>query len=390
MLHKHGGDIYACRTERCPDTAGERETFEKCDEIADFSANINFRGMPPAVQLAARSAVADSIHYPDPECRALRLALAKRESVLQAVSGQILANQIICGNGAAELMFALAAAYRPRRTLLAVPSFFEYEQALAAFGCEIRHFELREEQDFRLDEGFVDAIDEETDCVVLGNPNNPTGRLIERTVLERIIKRCQERGILLVLDESFYDFLCDEDRVRTFSGICEILEAQKQSDGSDGAVGSRPSRIFVIRSFTKIYGMPGLRFGYGICADTDLLNRMRAVLQPWNVSLPAQAAAIQAASELAFAQDSARLNKENRAWLARQMQEAGYHAFPSEANFLLFCGPADLREYCLKLGFLIRDCSNFPGLDAGFFRICVRDQRENEALLRVLVEAKNR
>ena len=149
MLHKHGGDIYEGRVQ------------------ADFSANINFRGMPASVQAAAERAVSASVHYPDPECRALRAALAKRENTLlvqtepekrlrpenedaagrPAAGGsepakpqnitatQITAEQIICGNGAAELMFALAAARKPRRALLAVPSFFEYEQALTAFGC---------------------------------------------------------------------------------------------------------------------------------------------------------------------------------------------------------------------------------------------------------------
>lgn len=439
MLHKHGGDIYACRMERDPDDAGGTIP-DDCDEITDFSANINFRGMPQAVRLAARSAVTDCVHYPDPECRVLKTALAERENALlrrqkenrengqkdrQMVPGQVSAacgepresapqtvperiqpEQIICGNGAAELIFALAAAYRPRRALLAVPSFFEYEQALAAFGCEIRHFALSEEQDFRLDERFADAVDEQTDCVVLGNPNNPTGRLIEGTVLRRIVERCRERKILLVLDESFYDFLCDEDREETFSGVHEIQEQlraqkcpglsersgtqkrQKTQDASKKASGPVSPGIFVVRSFTKIYGMPGLRFGYGICGDPGLLDRMREVLQPWNVSLPAQAAAEQAAGELAYAQESARMNQENRGRLLRQLEEAGYRVFPSESNFLLFRGPAGLREYCLKHGFLIRDCGNFPGLGEGFYRVCVRSRGENDALMRVLAAAK--
>ncbi len=463
MFHRHGGDIYAWQTKRRPNAADgqlngqadgqtDGQTDGKYSELKDFSANINFRGMPDAVRTAAERAVSESVHYPDPECRALRTALARRENALLQRQGeapeagrtspdsceeipsdlktwQIRPKHIICGNGAAELIFALAAARRPRRALLAVPSFFEYEQALAAFGCEIRHFELREEQDFRLGEDFLKAIDGKTDCVVLGNPNNPTGRLIEGTVLERIVARCREQGILLVLDESFYDFLCDEDKVRTFSvsgvifrcaghpGDAESVDESNHADDinstdesnyaddinstdksnyaddtdsadeSDPAGGSNAPEIFVIKSFTKIYGMPGLRFGYGLCRDTGLLERMREVLQPWNVSLPAQAAAEQAARELLFARESARQNNENRAWMARGIEAAGYRVFLSEANFLLFRGPEDLKEYCLERGFLIRDCSNFPGLGRGYFRICVRGREENEALLRVLAEA---
>ena len=394
MFHEHGGNIYTCPAERefrAPD--GQKAGAH--GGIADFSANINFRGMPEKVRQAARRASEESVHYPDPECRVLREALAKRETVLQreskcepalqeaecepALRGSsaeaIRSSQIICGNGAAELIFALAAAYRPKRALLAVPSFFEYEQALAAFGCELRRFCLRPEQDFRLDASFLDALNEETDCVVLGNPNNPTGRLIDREILERLITRCGEQKILLVLDESFYDFLCEDDRRRTFSG---------------SQVVPRNREIFVLRSFTKIYGMPGLRFGYGICGDAALLERMRMVLQPWNVSLPAQAAAAQAARELDFAEETARLNRENRERLASRLENAGYRVFPSEANFLLFQGPEDLKEFCMRRGFLIRDCSNFPGLGRGFFRVCVRSDEENNALVKLLSEVRKR
>ena len=123
MLHRHGGDIY---------------TYGK---VYDFSANINFRGMPEPVRSAAVQAVDASVHYPDPEYRTLRRALAGREGIAQT-------DHMICGNGAAELMFALSAAYRPKNALLAAPSFFEYEQALASSGCAVRRFCLKKEDGF--------------------------------------------------------------------------------------------------------------------------------------------------------------------------------------------------------------------------------------------------
>lgn len=383
MFHKHGGDIYSY------------------DGIRDFSANINYRGMIAPVAKAAARAVADSVHYPDPQYRALRQALAKRERIADC--------QVICGNGAAELMFALAAAEKPRRALLAVPSFFEYEQALTSFGCEIDYFYLRREQDFVLEEAFAEAVRDETDVVVLGNPNNPTGQVIEKNVLRRILDTCRKKQTLLVLDESFFDFLYGEDRERTFSGVDQI-EAYK--------------KLFVLKSFTKMYAMPGLRFGYGICADQELLTRLRTVMQPWNVSLPAAAAAQAAAEETDFAAETARLTDQNRQEMRRWMEDAGYRVFDSGANFLLFTGTAGLGNYCAKQGFLIRDCSNFPGLEpvrgkglrqglAGgeisepesgkfpkeetakgghpeevFYRVCVRGSGENAALMEVLRKFK--
>lgn len=382
MFHRHGGDIYSCRTGQDAGSMGdgqETEYIYQYNRIQDFSSNINFRGMPECVQSAAEKAVEWSEHYPDTECRTLRAALAKRENRAAAGAlpvdesgGWIRPEQIICGNGAAELMFALAAAYRPRKALLAVPSFFEYEQALTVFGCRVRHFFLREEQDFRLEESFLEELEKEVDCVILGNPNNPTGQLIDGELLERLVRRCGEQRILLVLDESFYDFLSAKDRSRTFTGVQKLPEL---------------SNLFVLRSFTKIYGMPGLRFGYGLCNDQALLEKMRAVLQPWNVSLPAQAAAERAAAEMEYAEETALLNDRNRRQMMRGMENAGYRVYPSNANFLLFRGPAGLKEFCLERGFLIRDCSNFPGLGEGFYRICIRSESENMALMEVLEKA---
>lgn len=364
MFHKHGGDIY---------------TYSGA---VDFSANINYLGMPPKVREAAIRSIDGSLHYPDPDYRSLRRALARRENVLNEwqlpepeYTGcenkvqMIRSEHIICGNGAAELMFALAAAKHPRKALLAVPSFFEYEQALGAFGCRIHRYPMAKENQFRLEEDFFDAIDEKTDCIVLGNPNNPTGRLLESSFLDKTAKICSRKGILFVLDESFFDFLCEEDKKKTWSGTGKVLD--------------HPN-LFVIKSFTKMYAMPGLRFGYGICSDTELLEKMRALMQPWNVSVPAQAAAEAAAGELQFAKKTADLISRNKAEMTEWMEQAGYHVYPSNANFLLFEGPEDLGDFCLKEGWMIRDCSNFPGLEKGTFRICVRSREENRALMEVL------
>ncbi len=362
MFHKHGGDIYSY------------------NGIRDFSANINFRGMPAFVAEAAVRAVADSVHYPDPQYRALRLALAAREGTADG--------RIICGNGAAELMFALAAARKPRRALLAVPSFFEYEQALTSAGCGIDYFYLRREQGFALGEAFMDAVSDETDVVVLGNPNNPTGQTIGEKTLRRILDVCVQKRVLLVLDESFFDFLYGPDREGTFSGVPDTGTYEN---------------LFVLKSFTKMYAMPGLRFGYGICADEALLAAMREVMQPWNVSLPAAAAAQAAAAETGFAKETARLIAENRLEMKAQMERSGYQVFSSGANFLLFAGAPELGDYCAEQGFLIRDCSNFPGLEPEgakglpgeemrtaqrFYRICVRSREENAALMEVLRAGK--
>ncbi|MCD7842277.1 MAG: aminotransferase class I/II-fold pyridoxal phosphate-dependent enzyme, partial [Lachnospiraceae bacterium] len=334
MIHKHGGDIYSYH------------------DIKDFSANINFRGMPSSVREAAIEAVDESIHYPDPECRSLRTRLAEREKKFCAA---VLPEHIICGNGAAELFFALAGAFRPEQALLPVPSFFEYEQALSAFGCKITRFAVNPEEGFCLGESFLNAVSAFAKqfpshrlMIILGNPNNPTGALIETDVLLALIQLCGSARILLVLDESFLDFLDETDQKRTISGAVKVPE---------------DPNLFVIRSFTKIYALPGIRFGYGLCSDQELLGKMRMLVQPWNVSHVAQKAAETAAGEAEFVRISAEMISENRDELIRALREMGLTVFPSAANFLLFRGPENLGTACLTDGILIRDCSNFPALE---------------------------
>ena len=216
---------------------------------------------------------------------------------------------------------------------------------------------------------FVEQIPEDADLVILGNPNNPTGQCVPRPVLEQVLATCHRIGSMLMMDESFFDFLIPEDQERT-------LECTR-------IAGEDPS-VFVLKSFTKMYAMPGLRFGYAICADTELLEKMRSGMQPWNVSLPAQAAARAAASELAFAKETAEQVARNRRWMVKELREAGVTVYDSVTNYLLLEGPEDLQERCLEKGYLIRDCSNFRTLCKGYYRICIRSQAENEALLAVL------
>lgn len=366
MTHKHGGNIYEHKN------------------AADFSANINFRGMPDSVRRAALDAVDASIHYPEPGSKELRQILAKREKVNE--------DQVICGNGAAELMFLLALALRPKHAVLAQPCFFEYEQSLQTVNCQITHIWLTEENGFELTGEFVSQIPADADLVILGNPNNPTGRQVPKEVLSAIRAHCRENGIYLVMDESFFDFLTEEDAAKTAEAT--LFEEET---------------VFVIKSFTKMYAMPGLRVGYGICKNAALLEKMRLLMQPWNVSLPAQMAAKAAAGENEFAVETAKMAAVNREWMAEKLTACGYTVFPSCTNYLLFSGPAGLVEYAEAHGYLIRDCSNFRGLEmnkgtAGmdarqealvcgkaertrqYYRICIRSQKENEGLITVLAE----
>ena len=168
----------------------------------DFSANVSPLGVPEGVAKAIARAAGEADRYPDPLCRSLVGKLAAREGVPSEF--------ILCGNGAADLIFRAVLARKPKLALVTAPTFAEYEAALEAWGCPVRRCLLREGQDFRLGEDFLRAITPEVDMVFLCcEPNNPTGLTSPRDFLLRIARRCRDRGALLVVDECFGDFLPD-------------------------------------------------------------------------------------------------------------------------------------------------------------------------------------
>lgn len=338
----HGGDIYT-RPYRI-----------------DFSANINPLGTPGAVLEAACRGVSRAADYPDIHCRKLREAISRREGVD--------AGQIICGNGAAELIFALAQAVRPKRALLTAPGFAEYEQALRTLGdaCQVEFYHCTRERGFLLGEDYLDRISPELDLIFLCNPNNPTGLTIPRPLLERIGEKCRDFGVTLVLDECFVGLMQEGE---TLSMKGEL---------------SRLPNLFILKAFTKLYAMAGLRLGYGLCANEELLARMRRVVQPWNVSIPAQEAGAAAMEEIEFEKRSRDYVAKELDYLKQGFGRLGITFWDSRANYLFFEGPADLYDRCAEEGILIRDCGNYRGLDPGYYRVAVKRREENEELLRVL------
>ena len=167
--HKHGGDIYS----------------EAC--TLDYSANINPLGPPSSVIEAVYRSMEQIVNYPDVQCRKLCHAIAEHEYVKE--------EQVICTNGASELLYAFAAALKPKKALLLEPGFAEYEAALSAVGCEIFYYPLGEEKGYALDLAYLEALSDDLDMIILCNPNNPTGVLIQQPLLVRIAEKCEKYGI---------------------------------------------------------------------------------------------------------------------------------------------------------------------------------------------------
>ena len=215
--HTHGGDVY------------------RHQNVTDFSANCNPFGTPESVKEAVARAMDQVCHYPDVECERLREAISRYEETPQ--------EQIICGNGAADLIFALVLALKPKKALLPAPTFAEYEQALEAVDCEIKRYTLKEECGFLVGREFLECITEELDMVFLCNPNNPTGVLMEQDFLQDVLRRCEKCGCILMLDECFVDFV-EHPNVHTMKPY--LAESEN---------------LFILKAFTKRYAMAGVRLG---------------------------------------------------------------------------------------------------------------------------------
>lgn len=325
----------------------------------DFSANISPLGLPEGVVRAIGEAAAGSDRYPDPLCRTLCQALSRHHGIPTET--------ILCGNGAADLIYRLVLARRPRRALVTAPCFLEYEHALETVSCEILRFPLSAKQDFHLTQDILDWLTPELDLLFLCEPGNPTGVTTPWALLQEILKRCRTLNISVALDECFLPFLS-----APHSLIPQLSEYPN---------------VVVLRAFTKWYAMAGLRLGYCVSRDTALLEQMRRCGQPWSVSTPAQAAGIAALQESDYSHRLASLLAVQRPRMIRGLQELGCRVVPGEANYLLFYHPkAHLPERLRQRGILIRDCSNYQGLGPGWYRTAIRTEAENQTLLNVLEE----
>ncbi len=340
----HGGEIYD----------------RKID--LDFSVNLNPEPCPLKVRQAMEEALFHTGEYPDMEQRSFRQKVAEAENRL-AGGEYITAGNVFGGNGASELIMAAIRLISPRKVLLPIPSFYGYLHAIRALGnAEICEYMLQSEDDFALSDAFVEAIDKDTDIVVLGNPNNPTGRCIDEDLLIKIIGRCRECECALIIDECFLH-LSDGPK----SGIRFLNEC---------------GNLFVINAYTKLFSIPGVRVGYAVSSEENIL-KLRALLPEWNMSVFAQRAG-EACADVMMRDDYVSLSKERVGMLRKCMESDlksfGLKVFTSDTNFILVQSDKRLYDFLLNEGILIRDCSNFAGLGSGYYRFAVKDEQSYERM----------
>ncbi|MDI6703657.1 MAG: threonine-phosphate decarboxylase CobD [bacterium] len=338
----------------------------KGKRILDFSANINPLGPPDYV----RDIILDNIdcikHYPDPQSKELKTMVAQYLGVGE--------ENVIVGNGSMELIYLITKALFHREGLIPSPTFREYESSLKSFGSTPRYLRIREEDDFQLYSDDIIKNLHRSKLLFLCNPNNPTGRMIGREELKTLINHTEKNGVFVVIDEAFIDFVND---------------AQDESMVNLAATGKN---IFVLRSLTKFFALPGLRIGYGV-GNSGLIRRLEGIRGVWSVNTFAQAVGSQVLKDKGFIKKTCEFIKEERRYLFDAL--SGFNSlkpYLSSVNFLLIKLIQDkvnskyLTQALGKRGIMIRDCSSFRYLNSRFIRIAIRRREDNLCLINNLRE----
>lgn len=350
-VDSHGGNVHAAA----------RESGRSLGRLMDFSASVNPLGPSPRAVRAIRSALAHLVHYPDPDCVALRRTLAKRYGLTEEC--------FLIGSGSSELIQLLPAALSIRRALVIGPTFSEYARTVRLHGGQVSRLDAARSEHYRppLRETLaaVHAARHSVDAVFVCNPNSPTGQAVSNGELSELVRGAGRRGIWVVLDEAFVDY-CEER---------SLLRDVTQH-----------SRLIVLRSFTKLYALPGLRIGY-LAGAPEVVRRIRDRQPPWSVNALAQAAAVASVNDVRHVRRSLAFMQAERPRLARQLEQLPeVRVYPSAANFLMveltpWMTAATLAGVLRREGILIRDCSRIPGLTERTVRVAVRTARENRRLV---------
>lgn len=326
------------------------------DKIIDFSANINPLGMPSSVKIAIIEGIDEVEKYPDITYFELKCAIEEFEKINK--------ENLILGNGAAEVLFNVVRGINPKNALILAPTFSEYEEATRAINGNITYYKLKDENNFHIKEDILDYINDNLDLAFICNPNNPTGVITEKDLLEKILIKAKQCNVMLVIDESFLDFI-----EGSFSMISYINDYKN---------------LIIIKSLTKFFALPGIRIGYGISSNKSLKEVIEKISPAWNINILAEIATKIGIKDENYINKSIKFIRKEKEYLYNELKEIkGLKVYEPSVNFILLktLNKINLKNELLKNNILIRSCRNYEGLDDHYYRIAVRTHEENALLV---------
>ncbi len=356
--HFHGSDL-----EKIEQVYGIKK-----EEITSFSANVNPLGVSPLLRETLSAHIDAITTYPDREYTSLRRCIA-------AYAGCD-PGQVLVGNGSTELISLFIQLEHPKKALILGPTYSEYEREISLGGGTCLYYPLKETLDFHLDVAdFTSHLNESIDLLVLCNPNNPTSTAIPRRDMRRILDVCKQHDIFVMVDETYVEF------------------APCQEEISAVPLTGYYNNIIILRGTSKFFAAPGLRLGYAITGNQDLIKAINSRKNPWTInSLAVVAGEIMFTDQAYINQTRELIFSQREQMQATLAQDPRYHVYTPTANFMLVKLLDDsltaelLFERAIRQKMMIRDCSTFPFLDHKFIRFCVMSPKMNERLLACLME----
>ena len=355
MQNVHGGTIYEIA----------RKMGLTPEQLIDFSANINPLGFSPRVRKVLQKNEGAILHYPDRSAHDLICQLSIYHDIPE--------HSIITGNGSTELIFLIPRVLRPKRVLLVVPTFSEYETSIRKVNGQVFYFYTSEKDQFCINaERLLRGLSKGFDTLYICNPGNPTGVLTLSDVLKDVVKYARDKSTRVIIDETFIDF---------------------NENQSVKYLTNKHENLYVLRSMTKFFGLPGLRAGYVISSKENII-KLREQQEPWTMNALAQHASIESLKDRRYIKRTILCVQEARQKLIKELNKIPHlKVFPGAANYLLLklkkFAPItlpQLYERLLHKGIIIRKCDSFVGLDDRFFRVAVRKNSENRKLIKELAE----
>lgn len=349
--------------------------------IIDFSANINPLGIPSDVKKAIIEGIGEIEKYPDITYFDLKKAiinyennnyehLLNKKDKYKNINRKLVyikEEDLILGNGAAEVLFNVVRGINPKRSLVLAPTFSEYEEATRAVNGEIVYYKLKEENNFTIQEDILNIIDSNLDLIFICNPNNPTGVVTYKELLEKILIKAKENNVMLIVDESFLDFI--EENLSMISYI------------------NKYDNLIIIKSLTKLFALPGIRIGYGICRNNKIKYNINKIAPAWNINILAEIATKTALKDCEYIKETLNFIKNEKDYLYNELKKLNeIKVYKPSVNFILLktLKNIDLKNKLLKHNILIRSCSNYEGLNNTYYRVAVRKHDENIKLVAAL------
>ena len=328
-------------------------------KLLDFSSNISPAGVPKNVKTSLKQNLKNIENYPDNDSSSLILSLKKYTGLDKG--------NLLVGNGAIEIIYNFGFTFLSNKTpvLIPIPTFQEYETVSKLNNSKISFFKTMDLSE-NLD-SFISKIPK-NGCIFLCNPNNPTGKLLSKKHVISIIKSAKKLSTIVFVDECFIELVPDSNE--------SVIKYVKNFDN-----------LFVLRSLTKSFGLPGIRIGYA-AASQQMIKLLKKIKIPWSVNSLAQDAGINALQNKSHLKKSNQIIRKESEFLKNKIANIdGFQCYNSTTNFILIKTKQDskkLQDKLLKQKILIRDCKNFRGLNNHFIRIAIKSHKDNLKLVNAL------